>query len=56
MHWRWKCVARNRGQVKYLCTYDLYSPVHNVLDACTSITLGEVGGVGPWNSRAFWAL
>jgi hypothetical protein len=24
-------------------TYDLYSPVHNVLDACISI-LGEVGG------------
>ncbi len=26
-----------------LCTYDIYSPVHNILDACISI-LGEVGG------------
>jgi hypothetical protein len=30
----------------YLCTCDLYSPVHNVLDGCiTAYTLrGEVGG------------
>ncbi len=29
----------------YLCTCDLYSPVHNVLDACIYGTLlGEVGG------------
>ena len=40
----------------YLCTYDLYSPVHNVLDACISITWGKWEGVGPWNSRVFWAL
>jgi hypothetical protein len=25
-------------QTNYFCTYDLYSPVHNVLDACISIT------------------
>jgi hypothetical protein len=27
-----------RTDLNYLCTYDLYSPVHNVLDACISIT------------------
>ncbi len=26
------------AQNNYLCTYDFYSPVHNVLDACISIT------------------
>jgi hypothetical protein len=31
----------------YLCTYDLYSPVHNVLDACISITRGSGRGLGP---------
>jgi hypothetical protein len=31
----------------YLCTYDLYSPMHNILDACISITRG---------SRRGWAL
>jgi hypothetical protein len=32
--------------ISYLCTYDLYSPVHNVLDACiTAYPSGEqVGG------------
>jgi hypothetical protein len=25
----------------YLCTYDLYSPVHNVLDACIFFTWGS---------------
>jgi hypothetical protein len=34
------------SRFNYLCTYDLYSPVLNVLDACISIR-GEVGGVGP---------
>ncbi len=29
----------------YLCTYDLYSPVH-VLDACISITRASVRGLG----------
>jgi hypothetical protein len=27
--------------------------VHNVLDACISITWGSGKGVGPWNSRVF---
>ncbi len=31
-----------------LCTYDLYSPVHNVLDACISIMWGSGRGLGPW--------
>ncbi len=26
----------------YLCTYDLYSPVHNVFDACISITRAKL--------------
>ncbi len=33
--------------INYLCTYDLYSPVHNVLDACISITRGSGRGLGP---------
>ncbi len=31
----------------YLCTYDLYSPLHNVLDACISITRGSGRELGP---------
>jgi hypothetical protein len=31
----------------YLCTYDLYRPVHNVLDACISIMWGSGRGLGP---------
>jgi hypothetical protein len=31
----------------YLCTYDLYSPVLNVLDACISITRRSDRGLGP---------
>jgi hypothetical protein len=31
----------------YLCTYDLYSTVHNILDACIFITRAS-GRVGPW--------
>jgi hypothetical protein len=31
-------VIRSSLAYSYLCTYDLYSPVHNVLDACISIT------------------
>jgi hypothetical protein len=36
---------------RYLCTYDLYGPVHNVFDACRYRTLrGQVGGgLGPGN-------
>jgi hypothetical protein len=31
----------------HLCTYDLYIPVHNVLNACISITWGSRRGLGP---------
>ncbi len=31
----------------YACTYDLYSQVHNVLDACISIARGNGRGLGP---------
>jgi hypothetical protein len=31
----------------YLCTNDLYSPVHNVLPACISIMRGSGRGLGP---------
>jgi hypothetical protein len=34
-------------EITILCTYDLYSPVHNVLDACISITRGSGRGLGP---------
>ena len=33
----------------YLCTYDLYSPVHNVLDAFISITRASGRELGPGN-------
>ncbi len=33
--------------INYLCTYDLYSPVHNVLDAGISIMRGSRRGLGP---------
>ncbi len=35
------------GYFNYLCTYDLYSPVHNVLDSCISIPRGIGRGLGP---------
>jgi hypothetical protein len=31
--------------INYLCTYDLNSPVHNVLDACISITRASGKGL-----------
>ncbi len=31
----------------YLWTYDLYSPMHNVLDVCISITRASAKGLGP---------
>ncbi len=34
---------------RYLCTYDLYSSVHSVLDACISITRASGRGLGPGN-------
>ena len=33
--------------ISNLCTYDLYSPVHTVLNACISITWGSGRGLGP---------
>ncbi len=44
----------NRTDFNYLCTYILYSPAHNVLDACISIT-ASWRGLGP-GIREFWAL
>jgi hypothetical protein len=39
-----------RGKNNYLCTNDLYSPVHNVLDAGRYITWGSgEKGVGAGN-------
>jgi hypothetical protein len=35
------------GNNNYLCTYNLYSPLHNVLDACISITRASGRGLGP---------
>jgi hypothetical protein len=48
----------NSGEchINYLCTYDLYSPVHNVLDACISITWGSGRGLEALDSQVFWAL
>ncbi len=37
----------------YLCTYDLYSPVHNVLDACISITWGSGKVLSPGIPKFF---
>jgi hypothetical protein len=36
-------------KISYLCTYDLYSHVHNVLDVCISITRESGRGLGPGN-------
>jgi hypothetical protein len=36
------CIENN-----YLCTYDLYSPVHIVLDVCISIMRASGRGLGP---------
>jgi hypothetical protein len=40
------CVYGSHGN-NYLCTYYLYSHVHNVLDACISITWASGRGMGP---------
>jgi hypothetical protein len=37
------------GRISYLYTYDLYRPVHNVFDACRSITRASRRGLGPGN-------
>ncbi len=36
-----------------LCTYDLYSPMHNVLDVCISIARASRRGLVPGN-RVFF--
>ncbi len=45
----------NSGEchINYLCTYDLYSPVHNVLDTCISITWGSGRGLGALEFSSF---
>ncbi len=45
--------CREESQNNYLCTYDLYSPVHHVLDACISIIMASGRGLGP-GIRAFF--
>jgi hypothetical protein len=42
--------------ISYLCTYDLYGPVHNAFDAGSIHYDGKWEVVGPWKSRVFWAL
>jgi hypothetical protein len=42
-----------RQSYSYLCTYDLYSPMHNVLDACISMTRASRWGLGPGNREFF---
>ncbi len=37
----------------YLCTYDLYSPMHNVLDVCISITRVSGRGLGHGHREFF---
>ncbi len=37
----------------YLCTYELYSPVRNVFDACRSITRASGRGLDPGNRDFF---
>jgi hypothetical protein len=39
--------------VNYLCTYDLYVPVHNAFDAGSIHYLGKWEEVAPWKSRDF---
>jgi hypothetical protein len=43
-HPLFKFQSQYKEQVNYLCTYDLYGPVRNVLDAGISIIRGQVGG------------
>ncbi len=40
-------ITEDPEKYNYLCTYDFYSSVHNVLDACISITRGSEWGLGP---------
>ncbi len=40
-------------KINDLCTYDLYSPEHNVLDYLHIHYEGKWEGFGPWNLRVF---
>jgi hypothetical protein len=44
---RKKMVILSLKYGNYFCTYVLYSPVHNVLDACIYITRASGRGLGP---------
>ncbi len=44
----WALKPPSWALVRKTCTYDLYSHVHNVLDACISITWASGRGLGPW--------
>jgi hypothetical protein len=39
--------------ISYLCNYDLYGPVRNVIDACRSITRASGRGLGSGNREFF---
>jgi hypothetical protein len=45
------CTICIECKINYLCTYDLYSPVHNGLDACLSITRASGRGLGRGNQE-----
>jgi hypothetical protein len=42
-----------RPSTSYLCTYDLYGPVSNVFDSCSSITKTSGMGLGHGNQDFF---
>jgi len=44
---RGRSLNRLAMQNNYLCTCDLYTPVHNVLEAWIYITWGSWRGLGP---------
>jgi hypothetical protein len=44
-----------KADYNYLFSYDLNSPLHNVLDACIFITWGSGRGLG-LEFECFWAL
>ncbi len=48
-------MSQLRRNISYLCTYDLYGPVHNAFDAGSIHYEGKWEGVGPWKLRLFWA-
>jgi hypothetical protein len=41
--------VKSAADNSFLYTYDLYSPVHNVLDACIFINRASGRGLGPGN-------